>query len=546
MNRKTINILSWLLLVVAVCSLSCKKTDYNDGLESPRLFKPQGISVKTTANTATVTWSAPLLSTGLPLSYTAELSQDSTFASSELSITTDSTSILLTEEKIKLRQKYYVRIKANAYENQPESKWEGSSSFAVNGEQWFFPIRDVELIENAVTLRWTPNPDFTTIVRVVNKGTPVVYPLTATEKSTGVKQFTGLISDTTYITEIFQDTKSKGYLVFKTPAPVKYSVVLNAGDDIAAAINAAANNDIIGLNPGVYSAGSTNYNVVQKTVTLKSLSNNPADTKVNFKEFTLRGNGTGINLEGIEFDGTASTALYFINLTGVAADAEKCAYTQVSVSNCMVHGAGTSFFRANRGTAAGDYTMNQILVKNALVYDIGTNLSYNCFHLDKLLFTSMQVTKSTFYNVGQSLVTASTVLTSVPTITFDYCTFNNFGAKNLNALLNAGSNPVKFNITNSIVANIPRPSGTVNTAAINATGAGTAIVFSNNNTFNLTNGAATPAALTWPTTNITQVGNNNINLSWTTSTTDFTLPANSVLRTVSSAGGAIGDPRWTY
>ncbi len=29
--------------------------------------------------------------------------------------------------------------------------------FSINGEQWFFPIRDVELIENAVTLRWTPN-----------------------------------------------------------------------------------------------------------------------------------------------------------------------------------------------------------------------------------------------------------------------------------------------------------------------------------------------------------------------------------------------------
>ncbi len=105
----------------------------------------------------------------------------------------------------------------------------------------------------------------------------------------GVKQITGLIADTTYVAEIFAGTKVKASLFFKTPAPVKYSVVLNAGDDIAAAINAAANNDIIGLSPGTYSAGSTNYTMMQKTVTLKSLSNNPADTKVNFKEFTLRG-----------------------------------------------------------------------------------------------------------------------------------------------------------------------------------------------------------------------------------------------------------------
>jgi hypothetical protein len=543
MNRITINILSWLLLVVAVYSLSCKK-DVNDGLEPPRLFKPQGISVKTTATTATVSWNAPILSGGVPLSYTAEFSQDSTFASSEFTIETDTTNIEVSDEKIQLRKKYFVRIKANAYENQPESKWVSSSAFAVNGEQWFYPIRDVELNETSVILRWMPNPQLTTITLFPNKGTLVTHTLTAGELSSGAVKISGLISDTTYIAELFLGTKSKGILTFKTPAPTVYSVVLNAGDDLAAAITNAANNAVIGLKPGMYSAGSTNFNLVQKTVTIKSISNNPSDTKVNFKEFTLRGNGAGINLEGIELDGTASAAGYFINLTGVAADAEKCAYTQVSISNCIVHAATTSFFRANRGAAAGDYTMNQIIIKNTLVYDIGSALNYTCFHLDKLAFNTMQVSKSTFYNIGRQLLTASTVLPTAPTITFDYCTLNNFGASNLNALLNAGSNPVKFNITNSIVANIPRTGATVKTELMNATGATTAIVFSNSNYFNLTNGTTT--ASTFPTSKITMVGNNNINLGWTTSTTDFTLPVNSELRTVSSAGGAIGDPRWVY
>ncbi|OQP61247.1 hypothetical protein A3860_05920 [Niastella vici] len=541
MNRITINILSGLLLAVAVYAVSCKK---NDGLEPPRLFKPQGISVKTTETTATVTWSVPILSKGQALTYTAEFSQDSTFATAEFSIETDTATITVSDDKIQLRKKYYVRIKANAYDNQPESKWERSSAFSINGEQWFYPIRDVELTETSVVLRWQPNPQLTHITLFPNKGVMVTHNLTAAELSSGAVKVSGLISDTTYVAELFLGTKSKGILVFKTPAPTVYSVILNSGDDLVAAITNAVNNDVIGLNPGTYTAGTSNFTVLQKTVTVKSISNNPADTKVNFKEFTLRGNGAGINLEGIELDGTASGALYFINLTGVAADAEKCAYTQVSVSNCWVHGALTSFMRANRGSAAGDYTMDQILVKNAFVSDIGTNLSYNCFHLDKLLFKTMTVSKSTFYNVGQSLVTASTVLTAIPTITFDYCTLNNFGAKNLNPILNAGSNPIKLNITNSIVANIPKASATVKPELINATGAGTAVVFSNSNYFNLTNGSGT--ASTFPATNITMVGNNNINLGWTTTTVDFTLPANSVLRTVSSAGGAIGDPRWTY
>lgn len=544
MNRITINILSWLLLVVAIYSISCKKDNYNDGLESPRLFKPQGISVKTADTTATVSWAAPILGKGLPLTYTAEFSQDSTFATSEFTLTSDTTSIVVTAEKIQLRKPYFVRIKADAYEDQPESKWERSSSFSINGEQWFHPIRDVELNENAVTIRWKPNPEFTTLWVGLNKGTPVKYTLTPAELSSGVKKITGLISDTTYLAEIWQGAKSKGFLVFRTLLPTVYTTVLNAGDDLAATIAAAANNAVIGLNPGTYSVGGCN--LVQKTITIKSLSNDPADTRVEFKEFTLRGNGAGINLEGIELDGTAANAGYFINLTGVSADAEKCAYTQVTISNCIVHAVATSFFRANRGAAAGDYTMNQIIIKNTLVYDIGSALNYTCFHLDKLLFNTLHVSKSTFYNIGRQLVTASTVLTTAPSITFDNCTLNNFGSGNLNVLLNAGSNPVKFNITNSIVANIPRPGGTVKNEAINATGTGTAITFSNTNTFNFTNGAATPAALTFPTTNITMVGNNTLDLGWTNTTTNFTLPANSLLRTVSSAGGAIGDPRWTY
>jgi hypothetical protein len=530
-----------LLLLAAI--QSCKK-DVNEGLEPPRLFKPQGISVKTTATTATVTWNNPILSGGLPLSYTAEFSQDSTFATSEFTIETDTTSIELTDEKIQLRKKYFVRIKANAYENQPESKWERSSGFSINGEQWFYPLRDVELNETSVVLRWMPNPQLTHITLFPNKGTLVTHALTAAELSSGAVKISGLISDTTYVAELFLGTKSKGILVFKTPAPTVYSVVLNAGDDLAAAITAAGNNAVIGLNPGMYSAGSNNFNLAQKTVTIKSISNNPADTKVNFKEFTLRGNGAGLNLEGIELDGTASAAGYFINLTGVSADAEKCSYTQVSISNCIVHAVTTSFLRANRGTAAGDYSMNQINIKNTLVYDIGSALNYTCFHLDKLALNTMQVSKSTFYNIGRQLLTTSTVLTTAPTITFDYCTLNNFGAGGLNAILNAGSNPVKFNMTNSIVANTPRTGATVKTEAISATGAGTAIVFSNSNYFNLTNGTTT--ALTFPTTNITMVGNNNLNLGWTNATTDFMLPVNSVLRTVSSAGGAIGDPRWAY
>ena len=188
--------------------------------------------------------------------------------------------------------------------------------------------------------------------------------------------------------------------------------------------------------------------------------------------------------------------------------------------------------------------MTSIVVKNSLVYNIGSTLSYICFHLDKLQFTTMSITKSTFYNFGQALITASTVVPIPPTINIDYSTFNNFGANARYVLLDANANPVKFNVTNSIIANTPRPSGSVNGVAIRASGAGTTIVFSNNNTFNFTNGTGT--TLTLPTANTSQANNQSIALGWTTSTVNFTLPAASPLRTASNAGTPIGDPRWTY
>jgi hypothetical protein len=203
--------------------------------------------------------------------------------------------------------------------------------------------------------------------------------------------------------------------------------------------------------------------------------------------------------------------------------------------------------RANRGAAGGDYTMDNITVKNCIIYDMASTLGYTFLHLDKLQFNTLSFSKTTMYNIGRELLSCSTTLTSAaPTITFDYCTINNFGASGLYVLMDANANPVKFNITNSILANVPRPAGTVQNVVLRASGAGSATVFNNNNTFNFTNGAATPVPLTYPTANITMIGNQSVVLGWTATTTDFTLPAGSPLRTASNVSTPIGDPRWSY
>lgn len=535
-----------IVFTVIIACFSCKK-DPNAGLQPARLFKPSGISIAATDTAATITWTASLFSVGEKLNYTVQFALDSNFTNIGLTKMVDTAGLKVTQSTVKIRTTYYVRVKANAYQDQPESNWSLFKSFKITGEQLFLPIRELELTESSVVLRWKVSANLTKIVLTPGSGTAVSYTLSGSELTSGVKSFTGLSGGTNYTAELFYNNTSRGILSFTTAITPVYSVVLNSGADLVAAVNAAANGDVIGLNPGAYSAGAVNFTILQKTITIRSTSNNPANTKVNYKEFDVKGTGAGINFVGIELDGTASASLYFINPVGLTADGDKAAFTQVTMNNCIIHGSTTSFMRANRGTNAADQSIDNITIKNCVIYDMASTLGYTFLHLDKLQFNTLSVTKSTIYNFGRELLSCSTTLTSTPpTITFDYCTLNNFGASALYVLMDANANPVKLNITNSIIANVPRPSGTVNAVALRSNGVGAATVFSSNNTFNFTNGAASPVALTFPTTNITTIGNQTISLGWTATTTDFTLPATSPLRTASNVSTAIGDPRWTY
>ncbi|RZK65368.1 MAG: DUF4957 domain-containing protein, partial [Pedobacter sp.] len=357
---------------------------------------------------------------------------------------------------------------------------------------------------------------------------------------------------TNYTAELFNGTRSKGILTFTTLAATNYTKIITPADDLNATIAAAANGAIIGLNPGTYAATATNTFITGKTVTLKSTSGTPTDTKVNFKEIVIEGTGAGVTLSGIDFDGAAASSLYFINFIGSqAANGSAATFTNVIVDNCIVHNSATAFLRGDRGSAARDFKIGEITVNNSLVYDMGTNGSsaYYTFHVNKMDFVAINITKSTFYNCGPGLVTASTLYAGavVPSVNISYSTFNGFGGNAKYALLDANTNPVKFTLTNSIVANTPK-SGTVVAAAIRSSGTGSSSTISYTNMFNLYSSGTT--ALTFPAT-VTLTANQAIDLGWTAATVGntapgFQLPAGSPLRTASNISSAIGDPRWTY
>lgn len=536
-----------LLFMVSVIS-SCKKED--DAPTDPaRIFKPSDVKIAAGETSAKLTWTLPLMATGKALKYSIDFSTDSLFSTIKYTTTSDTAGVTVTEENLSVRTKYYARVKANATESQPESKYVRSSAFQLTGIQLFLAIRDAEIKENNVVLRYTPTVGLSSIVLTPTTGSAITATLSTSDASAGLKSITGLTAGTKYTAELFQGTKSKGITTFTTSAPTTYTVKLNPGDDLAAAITNAANGAVIGLNPGTYNLTLATF-ITQKTITIKSTSGNPGDTKVNYKEIDIEGTGAGVTLSGIEFDGTTYASAYFLNLIGSqAANGSAATFTNIVVDNCIAHASTTAFLRGDRGTAAKDFKITGITVNNSVVYDMGANGSstYYTFNITKLQFNTLTVSKSTFYNCGPGLVLASTVATGdqTPTVLISYSTINGFGGSAKYALLDANTNPINFSVQNSIFANTPK-AGTVVAAAIRGTGTGSSLSISNSNYFNLSTALTGGTALTFGTATLTS--NQTIDLGWTAATgsAGFQLPVISPLRTASSAGTAIGDPRWTY
>ncbi|SDG09132.1 protein of unknown function [Pedobacter terrae] len=545
-NQLGLKLIILSLMVVMVSA--CKKED-DVPTDPARIFKPSDIKITAAETSAKLTWTTPLMSTGKTFKYSIDVSTDSLFATVNYTTTADTAGVTVTEDNLAVRTKYYARVKANATESQPESKYVRSSAFQLTGIQLFTAVRDNEIKEITAKLYFTKTTGLTSIVLTPTTGTAITVLLSNNEATVdGFKAIAGLTASTKYTAELFAGTKSKGLVTFTTLAPTIYTVTLNPGDDLAATIAKAANGAIIGLNPGTYNISAAATFITQKTITLKSTSGEPKNTKVNYKEFDVEGTGAGIILSGIELDGTAGASLYFINFIGSqTANGAAATFTNVMVDNCIVHGSTTSFLRGDRGTAARDFKITAITVNNSIVYDMGANGSsaYYTFHLNKMQFNTLTVSKSTFYNAGPGIVTASTTYAGdvIPTVVIANSTFNGFGGNAKYALLDANANPINFTIVNSILANTPK-SGTINAAAIRATGTGSTLRISNSNYFNLMSALTGGTALTFGTA--TLVTNQSINTGWTVTTTDFTLPVTSPLRSAGSTGGPIGDPRWTY
>ncbi|MBC3541176.1 DUF4957 domain-containing protein [Rufibacter sediminis] len=531
-----------LLACLAVSNVACKEDDEVMDADLKRAFTPVNVKTTNGETQAVLQWNPSLFSNGEGVTYTVEVAKSQDFQNVEHSVVVDTAYAVLTDKQLDIKQDYYARIRANAYENAAASNWMVSPLFRITGEQIFATVMPTELTDRSVILRWRETPGLTRIVLTSAGGTATEMALTAENLTERQIKLTGLTAQTAYTAEIFAGATSKGVSSFTTKEPSLFDVILEPSADVVAAVTAATNGQVIGLAPGTYDASAANILITGKQLTIRSTTGNPKDVKVLFKEITLKGTGAGVRIMGIEFDGRnaagEANAGYFINI-----DAAEATLTSITIESVIVHDFKSAFMRGNRG-AVGAQKIDFIKVDNSIVSKNGVD-NYQTFMLDKLDLNKLEVTNSTFNEAGRGFISYATAFmpTNRPTFFVDKVTLNNFGSGGReNILFDASSINVNFTMQNSIIANSPKPGQLVAGGAAIRAGSSSTMNFNYNNYFKLEGGSPL-APLTFPDY-VTRSNNKTIDLGWTATTTDFTLPVGSELRTAGVGGAALGDPRW--
>lgn len=546
------------LLCAGAVITSCTDDDLQAESSDPmRMFTPFSLTAVNTETEAKITWKASLHSNSEEVKYTAEVSADSLFTNpSEILISkvVDSAGVVITDQEIPVRRDLFVRVKANALPDRPESYWSQSAKFKIVGVQILHPIYDPNVLESQITLSWDKTDGLTKLVftpftQAAGQdpvyGTPITSEINPSEAASASKTVKNLNPNTRYSVEIYKGNTSVGIQTFSTKTSTNYSIIANPGDDIVALVNNAKDGDIIGLNPGTYDTGDNVITVNAKKVSLIGLSGSNADTKILFKEFTLNDTGAGLHLKNIELDGSVNKAAYLINLTSSTGNSTKANFENVLIENCLVYNVSTAALRANRGPNSG-YVMDKFEIKHSFFRNFPAS-SYGFLHLDKLVFNQVNIENSTFTEVGDLFIRYRENITTPSanaTININNCTINSFGQTSIYPLLDNNNVPIKFNFTNNILANSPRVGGSLSNTSLIRLATNSTAVFSFNNFYNLTNGKTADLQKLVLPANATSTNNLEQDLPWINTTINFQLPTSSPLRTASSSGSAIGDPRW--
>jgi Domain of unknown function (DUF5123)/Domain of unknown function (DUF4957) len=415
MKFKILNLLAPVALL-AFTGLSGCQEEKDETLELARMFMPTG-AIQSAGGTTTVklTWQEALFAKADDATYTVEVSTDTLFTTPVvLSVTTDTTAVTLTDEKLSVRQRYYARVKTNALGNTPESKWVVSSRFLIPGEQIFTRSR---AIDRAAAFEWRETAGLTKLVLTPAGGAPREIAVTPADIAAKGKTVEGLTGGTAYTAEIFAGAKSKGFINFRTDVALSGNLVDLRGISGKPAALADTILDVPAGSTIILKRGET-YNIaaavaLNKAVTILSGPDlvDPRQATIFFtSNFNFAAGSVidYIDFKEVSFRGNAYGSNYIFNTTGGAT------VGRISFESCRAE-----VFRGLARIQSGATTIDNFVVNNSVLDSLS---NYGVLTVDNATckVNNIALKNSTIYKAEKVITSRQTSVTVV----LENCTIN--------------------------------------------------------------------------------------------------------------------------
>lgn len=415
-----------LVPVVALGALAFACEEDPDKLDPMRMFTPAG-DIKSVSGETQVklTWNPSLYTTSSSgVTYTVEVAADTLFETPViLSVQTDTAGVVLTDDQLEIRQKYFARIKANALGDRPESQsWAVSSGFSIRGMQIFEALTASSITDKAVLLKWRESAGLTQIELTERNaaGEPVGEPMVTTlaEEDIAARQkfVQGLKASTTYRAEIFRGERIVGYLTFTTNEPtvgniINLTSITGRPSVLEDTLLQVESGSIIVLKKGeTYNISETV--VLDRSVTIMS-ENTVAPGKASLFLSSNFNIAAGSQIDSVVFKdvalkGSDIGGSYVFNIDNAS-----------TVGAIKFESAVVENFRGVARIKTGGVTVNRFVVNNSIVNGVGNYGVLTVDHADARV-SNIVFSKSTIYKVERPIVSKS----SSNSIIIENSTFN--------------------------------------------------------------------------------------------------------------------------
>lgn len=470
------------LTVGAVTSCKEHQEDVVTSLNLSRTLSPLNIEVEADKESAEIKWDTNSKTSYYNLEVYADDDLNFNPANRVASLCRQVTAseLPLTLTGLVFDTKYSIRVQAvKAGEEDKASKWT-DYSFSTKALTLLKTVVASNVSTNSVKFEWD-------VTEVAGRATKIkcgdiVYDLTSTDITNGNATVTGLNAETTYMAQLLNsDNKRLGQRSVTTDVDITGATnVLNAGDDLQAAIDAATDGAIIYLNAGDY-PGNKTVDIAGKKLTFKGVK--PMDMPTVSYSFRMAKDATNgycaISMKWLSCKDNSGKSNYFIQLKNTAGDGD--GEFDIDIQNCKIDSYTKGFIYQGTVPSSGEGSnVKSINVNNTLIYNTSTGAALVDLR-DGCFAQNINFTNSTIYKCvpsGRDLIrvdgdtkgssaAARPAAVGTLNISIDHCTMAKIVSNGGNyQMFYVRQMPDKISFTNNIVTGFSGKRGFTNGVAV--------------------------------------------------------------------------------